>query len=246
MKNISDRVAERLKRLYIEWDYTEYLLKQHENILGKASTPAKNELRYAGRRLIDALQVLTNENDEDEALNLLAESIYFSHRAQHDIIDAMIAMISEAYRSAEENFYFEAIDKYFPIMAKTIVELSDIKDAVAESRKNRALRSAIYEDLQQNKIASVLRDFKQFKANEGNIKRYMLKIDKEKQTEISERNRLMQELEKSNNDRDKALEIANQQLKATKTQTNYTRIAIIIAMITGTIALYQFIFPPPQ
>ena len=55
----------RFKSIVKRWNKAEGALKYGEGRLASAQQPAMNELRYAGRRVIDALAIFLHSHDED-------------------------------------------------------------------------------------------------------------------------------------------------------------------------------------
>ena len=82
-----------LSEIVSEWNRAEQEIKRAEQLAGKAVTPAINELRYGGRRVIDALQGIANGDDPQKIQDLLRDACFDCHRARHDAIDASISTI---------------------------------------------------------------------------------------------------------------------------------------------------------
>ena len=86
--------AVRISTICERWNNIEQQLKEYELTAGGVAIPSINELRYAGRRLIDALNVIVNHPNptEDKAIEQIEEHLIEAERccenADHDIVDA--------------------------------------------------------------------------------------------------------------------------------------------------------------
>ena len=92
-----------LREIATEWDKAEQLMKLAERLRAKVIHPSVNELRYAGRRLVDALNVADDvERDEEKRRDFgrfIGDCLFRIHCAQHDAIDRARA----AATASEEN-----------------------------------------------------------------------------------------------------------------------------------------------
>ena len=80
-----------------EWNRAEEDIKTAELVVNKIVLPSIKELRYAGRRVIDALMIITanpHGADEGQIRSLLDDAKFDCHRARHDAIDAATSKIA--------------------------------------------------------------------------------------------------------------------------------------------------------
>lgn len=75
------------------WDKAEHAIKLAEQVNGQVVNPAIYELRYAGRRLIEADQ-LEAKGDLEEAAKRLGDAQMDCMRARHDAVDAATSKIT--------------------------------------------------------------------------------------------------------------------------------------------------------
>lgn len=77
-----------------EWDRAEEDIKVAEQINNKVVIPSVSELRYAGRRIIEALREIEKNGPEEKIIGLLQDAEFDCHRARHDAIDAATSKIA--------------------------------------------------------------------------------------------------------------------------------------------------------
>lgn len=146
-----------LDRAATQWDRTEALLKRVEVIDNDVFAPGINELRYAGRRLVDAVREASSEScDKSKVLAYVLEVEQFCFRAQHDCIDAIIASLDERMQLAEETFGYSLLLNNFPQYLDLRNELSAIGKIVVQSRGKRGMRVEIYNDIEENRLQTVI------------------------------------------------------------------------------------------
>ena len=75
---------------YREWNEAETWVKKGENINGAPVIPAINELRYAGRRLVDALAAHQQE-DSGKAKNPIKAAKDNLSKTKHDVVDSLFS-----------------------------------------------------------------------------------------------------------------------------------------------------------
>ena len=153
-----------LNSLLEEWNSAEEALKIAENVQGKVVAPSINELRYAGRKVIEALSF---DDDDEQARRLLDDAIFDCMRARHDAIDAIIAFISNKISAYTNELGVHIVLQCYPDTPKLIEEIGYIQDQIEVSRKNRLDRNAVYSTLQSADIPKIIRMWKGFQNNEN-------------------------------------------------------------------------------
>jgi hypothetical protein len=136
-----------LKSIQDEWNKAEEDIKTAEMVVQNIVIPAIKELRYGGRRVIDVLMAITGnpENpDHDRITALLDDARFDCHRARHDAIDAATAKIAADLEIMVEKLGCESILPAFPSFPSLYRNLTDIRDQICKSRRNRDNREAIY------------------------------------------------------------------------------------------------------
>ncbi|MEO5338557.1 MAG: hypothetical protein H7841_16960 [Magnetospirillum sp. WYHS-4] len=144
-----------------EWDKAEEDLKRAEQIGNQPVVPSIKELRYAGRRIIDALHALERKEDA-EAMKFIQDALFNCHRARHDAIDAATSAIALKLDFATSQLGYEPVLKAFPKFASLLRDLDAIRERIARSRRNRADRQAIYSAIESVDFPKLVREYGEF------------------------------------------------------------------------------------
>jgi hypothetical protein len=91
---LSDEQAALLNSIAEEWNQAEEDVKVAEQICNEIVVPAIKEMRYAGRRIVDAIAKMHAGERAEEIEALLREARFDCHRARHDAIDAGTSKIA--------------------------------------------------------------------------------------------------------------------------------------------------------
>lgn len=176
MEQRLDQHRDLFKEVSDEWDRAEYLIKRVEQVVDgtalQATIPSINELRYAGRRLVEAIHLIVEAKDSDEVRVILREARFDCHRAQHDAIDATFRAIRVNLEAAEILLPMDAILRAFPDYTKLKSVFKSANDKVAASRENRQNREEIYESLKEIEFEETLEHYSNFLANESVLMAY--------------------------------------------------------------------------
>jgi len=148
---LSEEIEAALVELSLEWNKAEGAIKLAEQVNGEIINPAIYELRYAGRRLIEAFARVSSGNVA-EALRLLRDAHFDCCRARHDAIDAATAKIVSDLEIAVARLGPEAVLTSFPEFSQLLGALGEVRDKIAISREDRQNRDAIYETLESGKF----------------------------------------------------------------------------------------------
>lgn len=136
-----------LKSIQDEWNRAEEDIKTAEMVVHSIVIPSIKELRYGGRRVIDALMVIAGnpENpDHDRIKALLDDARFDCHRARHDAIDAATAKIAADLEIMVEKLGYESILPAFSAFPSLYQNLTIVRDQIRKSRGKRDDREAIY------------------------------------------------------------------------------------------------------
>ena len=168
-----------IARISEEWNKAEEYVKVAEQIEGKVVFPSIKELRYAGRRVIEALEC-AHKNEYKQALEYLIDARFDCMRARHDAVDTTVSTAAAEIKAVTDRVGHDVVIRGFPEYSKLITLISDSQVKIASSRFNRNNREAIYANRGQAKIvegAVVSVDFtslvvlyRSFQANENVIK----------------------------------------------------------------------------
>ena len=154
-----------------EWDIAEREVKMAEQLHKKVVFPAIKELRYAGRRLADALAAITRGEDDKEIRGLLADARFACHCARHDVIDASMLKMGVDLSLALEKLGHEAVLGAFPEYPKLVRSVQEAQTLIATARQKRNERYDIYEELQKAQFPALIEQFKEFQSNEPLMKK---------------------------------------------------------------------------
>jgi hypothetical protein len=158
-----------LARIAGEWDKAEQLIKAAERVRAQVVIASINELRYAGRRIVDALH-LAKKAEQDKAIReeferYVSDALLFAARAQHDAVDAIVLFLQKAVDKYEAEFGL-------PLLAEKYPRIFDIKAAIAKadnliiaSRSDRDKRAAEYDVLARDHCPQLLDHYQHLIAN---------------------------------------------------------------------------------
>ena len=168
-----------LARTCSEWDKAEIDIKAAEQVCEEVVFPSIMELRYAGRRLIQALEVISSGGEGKKAESFLQDAWFNCHRARHDSIDAATSQISITINSAVRNLRPSAVLGAFPDFVHLNASIQKIKEKTQESRASQDKRDALYEEMEGADFPELLRWFALFQTSEP----MMIALAKERRRE---------------------------------------------------------------
>ncbi len=157
-----------LKALCEEWNKAESAIKLAEQVNGEIINPAIYELRYAGRRIVEALA--KRDEDPNTAKKLLDDAHFDCCRARHDAIDAATSKITADLRIAVDRIGPDVVLDKFRDLPVLLAELSKVRKLIAISRENRDNRDAIYATIQNDNLVNIVTTFDAFQASEAVLK----------------------------------------------------------------------------
>jgi len=153
----------RLADVRIQWNKAEAAIKLAENVNNKVVNPAIFELRYAGRRLMEAEEA-KSVGDFDGACSKLADAHFDCCRAQHDAIDAATSKISQSLDSATKQMSPKTVIEIYPKFSDTYSKLHAVRQKISESRENRDCRDTVYDAIADVDLPELVRDYNEFKS----------------------------------------------------------------------------------
>ena len=161
-----DPFGQLLETIQAEWNRAEEDIKIAELVCNKIVIPAIKELRYAGRRTIDALNCIQRGGTADEVKTLFEEARFDCHRARHDAIDAATAKIASDLDIMVKKLGHHAIITAFPEFAKLWMSLRRVRDQIAKSRGNRTDRETIYSVIETTNFPNLVDLYNDMRARE--------------------------------------------------------------------------------
>ena len=160
-------IDNRIHAIAKRWNKVEERLKLFETHARSARTPAINELRYAGRQLVDAIAKLKRNKNADVSKHVTAAEQYVQN-ADHDISDAGVDFFDERINGAFKKYGQRNILPHYPkaeIMRELIAEAQDTQ---VKSRKEREKRDQFYETIFE-KVNTLFQMYPEYKKQEPMI-----------------------------------------------------------------------------
>lgn len=151
--------------LRAEWNKAEGAIKLAEQVNEEIVNPAIYELRYAGRRIIEAFDVI--ESDKEAAILKLRDAHFDCCRARHDAIDAATSKMVAALDNAKDKLGVTILLTHFADAGKIIRRLGEVRAKIALSREDRENRDKIYAVLQSHDLSEIVSLYDDFRASEG-------------------------------------------------------------------------------
>lgn len=185
---IGDEAESLLDSILEEWDKAEGLIKTAELTCGSVIFPAIQELRYAGRRLIDGLHELKVNPESEEGLKYLQDAHFDCLRARHDAIDASISKITSNIEIASSELGADVVLKAFPDFSKLMHCLFEVRSKIELSRRDRENRDATYTSIEASELKTIFPLYKQFCTSEEMMKQLADERAAELRNSIKHRN----------------------------------------------------------
>jgi len=162
-----------LREIAVEWDKAEQLMKLAERLRAEVIQPSVNELRYAGRRLVDALNIADDvEGDEakrQEFARFVNDCLFRVHCAQHDAIDASVLFVQRAVSEYESEFGLVLLITHFPEVADLRTSLVEADNVIIASRQHRGTRAVEYDKIALNQLPIVITIFQKIATNRASL-----------------------------------------------------------------------------
>jgi hypothetical protein len=147
-----------------EWDEAELAVKIAEQVQREVVGPSIAELRYAGRKVVQAMSV--RETEPDRAIRLLYDAEFDCYRARHDAIDAATSYMTDIMYWACKELGVNNVTASFSNFAELNRMLVSVRQEIAKSRKNREDRDSIYRVIQETDLPKMNELYGEFKASE--------------------------------------------------------------------------------
>jgi len=155
-------IEDAIKRLIVQWNIAERRIKKAEQVRGNEVVGAAiAELRYAGRKYIDATHLLIEQPGDQiarsKALEYLADATEDCVKAKHDAIDSMLDFITSWLDRTENKLGLSAVVRFFPNYIEVTSNISTIQDKIEASREDRTkLRDLIYDVIETEDYENIL------------------------------------------------------------------------------------------
>jgi hypothetical protein len=158
-------LRQRLTELISQWDIAERRIKRAEQVReNQVVSTAIYELRYAGRKVMDAIRLsINNDNwrNDGETYNRIRsyidDAIEDCVKAKHDAIDSMMDFITNWLYRQEDRLGFSAIHKFFPDYMSITATIANIQDLIEESRGDRTRRrDGLYDEIENSGYLEII------------------------------------------------------------------------------------------
>jgi hypothetical protein len=158
----------RLAELATIWNKVERRAKAAEQFRGEAIIAAINEMRYAGRRIVDAWALASKPDAEiyreqiDEHL-VIAKSYLMN--ADHDLTDSVCFIVIKRVDATVARHGLLKTKRECPEFDRLYPAVITAKDIVQGSREDRARRNAEYDRLSQQLLPQLETLFRHLQEN---------------------------------------------------------------------------------
>ena len=151
-----------------QWNKAERAIKLAEQVNEEIVNPAIYELRYAGRRIVEAFDLPATERET--IINKLRDAEFDCCRARHDAIDAATSKMVAMLDAAQERLGPDVVLTHFAAFPTLVRRLGDVRDKIALSREDREDRDKIYEAIEADDLSDLVCLYRDFKASENLLK----------------------------------------------------------------------------
>lgn len=134
-----------------EWNRAEEWIKRGEIMNRNVLLPSINELRYAGRRLVDACEA-RERGDHKNAETYLQDAEQNLIRARHDVVDAIAGFVSDRANECRDRLGADRLQKHFAGYGALFGLLNSVLETTALSRNERTRRNEIYEAMMRDDL----------------------------------------------------------------------------------------------
>ena len=145
-----------------DWDKTEKQIKFGEHLTSKVMNPSINEMRYAGRHLVDACHATQNDLKE-EAAQHIHDAKDKLIEARHHVINASVTYLNTRFDNINEDLGAANFNNHFSKYGEYLVLLEEIKSQISESREYRTRRDEIYDKIMREPLPKLIALYKELK-----------------------------------------------------------------------------------
>jgi hypothetical protein len=174
---LNEKLDARLRELIAQWNIAERRIKQAENARAQEIvSSAIFELRYAGRKVVDAIHlVLTHswqddENIEEQIHAYIDDAIEDCVKAKHDAIDAVMSFVVRWFSEQERLIGLRNVQHFYPNYLPLTAKIADIQGKIEQSRGDRTrLRESIYDEIENNGYDDILELYKEMRSSRRRV-----------------------------------------------------------------------------
>lgn len=147
-----------LNEVSTEWNRIEKRAKEAESFRGEAIVASINEMRYAGRRIVDAVALLQSNNPDEIMVardHIVIAKTYLMN-ADHDLTDSVIFIAHTRFIDVEKRHKIKKIKKYIPEYEQFYQSIKEAQKIVQGSREDRSKRADAYRTLADEYIPKLM------------------------------------------------------------------------------------------
>lgn len=181
-------LKEMLAALLAHWREIERDIKRAELIKSEVSIPAINELRYAGRQLLNGVLTYGNGRMSDAQRRTLYKRIIIAEQyllnAEHDVIDSVLKFVGDTVVFLDDEYGISEITIIYPDYPRIRQRLSECYNLVMETREDYSKRQENYRRIKREyteEIAGAVEQMREAEIKAKTIRRQLqAKLDAEK------------------------------------------------------------------
>ena len=156
------------------WGEAEETIKLFDKLSSEASIPAINELRYAGRRMTNAITAyhdMESGSDKDQEIKRhLTEARENCLKADHDAVDAIVYYIERRLQELENFVGPSRIATFFPKYTEIIRKINQVSENMTKSRNGKKdSREKYYKKIKQDLLPDIIDFYSSITASENRI-----------------------------------------------------------------------------
>jgi flagellar motility protein MotE (MotC chaperone) len=182
-------LGSRLRELIQQWNIAERRIKRAEQVReNEIVSTAIYELRYAGRKVMDAIYLAQTEdwrnNSEiyERIRSYLDDATEDCIKAKHDAIDSMVDFVTTWLYDQERKIGLAKMQYYYPRYLEVTASIATIQDLIEESRGDRTKRrDSLYDQIETSGYNEVIEFYQQMRRS---VQSVQLAIDRERRREL--------------------------------------------------------------
>jgi hypothetical protein len=176
---LTEKLDARLRELITQWNIAERRIKQAENARAQeVVASAIFELRYAGRKVVDAIHLVLSQNWQDDETTAeqihayIDDAIEDCIKAKHDAIDAVMSFVVRWFLEQERLIGLRNVQNFYPKYLPLTAKITDIQEKIEQSRGDRTrLRESIYDEIEKDGYDEILELYKEMRSSRKRVDR---------------------------------------------------------------------------
>jgi preprotein translocase subunit Sss1 len=186
---LTEKLDNLLRELIVQWNIAEERIKKAENVrANEVVASAIFELRYAGRKMIDAFDIILNDKGnlgakkDDRIIAYFADATEDCVKSKHDAIDSMINFVTDWFNKVENSIGLAMVVKFFPDYLTHTSRIKSIQDKIAKSRADRSeSRDGVYNEIDSSGYTEILELFERMLLSNNRVEEEVAKEQREKE-----------------------------------------------------------------